>query len=135
MLGSTNAVRWFALALRAAALVVGLAGALWIRYGKSAAQKVSGIQGRDWPTVSALIDIVTVSPQSEQTRNGQCTDGYLATLTYFYRNSDLQTGDYCRVFESEEEARMWGTPFKGRSVLVYVNPQDPAKSVLRAEEL
>jgi len=27
---------------------------------------------------------------------------YLATLTYFYRNPDLQSGDYCELGEDEE---------------------------------
>lgn len=135
MSGSTDAVKWFGLALRAVAIVVGLAGAFWIRHGKSVVQKMSGIRGRDWPTISALVDIVTVCPQSGQSHDGKCMDGYLATLTYFYSNPELQTGDYCRVFESEEEARTWATSFQGRSVLVHVDPQDPSKSVLLAEEL
>lgn len=143
MFGSADLqVKWFRVAIRAIELVVGLAGIFWIRYGKSLVQRASGIRGRDWPTISALVDIVTVVPQSGplvpesgQARRGECADGYLATLTYFYRNPDLQTGDYCRVFDSEGEARAWATSFKGRTVLVHVDPRNPSRSVLRTEEL
>jgi hypothetical protein len=61
--------------------------------------------------------------------------GYLATLTYFYRNPDLQTGDYCRMFDTKEEGEAWAASFKGRTVFVHVNPRDPSQSVLRTEEL
>lgn len=128
---------WLPGALKSVVLLVGLIALFWMRFGKLIIQRASGIRGRDWPTISALVDIVTVVPRSGALapQSGQCPDGYLATLTYFYRNPDLQTGDYCRVFNREEEARAWATAFKGQTVLVHVNPRDPSKSVLRVEEL
>jgi hypothetical protein len=106
------------------------------RYWRFFAQWLQGERGRDWATVSALIDVVTVVPQFGQSRQGvTCVIGYLATLTYFYRNPELQMGEYSRMFDSEEEGKAWTASFKGRTVMVHVDPRDPSRSVLRKEEL
>jgi hypothetical protein len=99
-------------------------------------QWVQGLRGRDWPTVSATIDIVSVVKQVTPTGKGDIVS-YLATLTYFYRNPDLQTGDYCREFDPDEEAdaQAWAASYKGSTVLVHVDPRDPARSVLRKDVL
>ena len=86
-------------------------------------------------TVSAVIEVVTVTKQTEQGRYGERVIGYLATLTYFYRNPELQMGEYSQMFNGEEEARNWMASYKGRSVMVHVDPRDPTHSVLRKEEL
>jgi len=87
--------------------------------------------------VSATIDIVTVIKQVTSTGKGGDIVHYLATLTYFYRNPELQTGDYCRQFNWDEkaDAEAWASSYKGFTVLVHVDPRDPARSVLRKEEL
>jgi hypothetical protein len=56
-------------------------------------------------------------------------------LTYVYRNPELQTGDYDKECYSEDEARAWAESVKGSTVMVHVDPKDPANSVLRAEDL
>jgi hypothetical protein len=105
------------------------------RYWRFFVQRLEGIRGRDWTAVSAVIDVVSVVVQTEQGRYGETVVGYLATLTYFYRNPELQTGDYSRMFSEEAEAQAWAASYKGRNVMVHVDPRDPSHSVLRKEEL
>ena len=105
------------------------------RYGRFFAQWLWGIRGRDWARVSAVIDVVSVVEQTEQGRYGERIVGYLATLTYFYRNPELQMGEYSRMFDDEKDAQDWVASYKGRSVIVHVDPRDPTQSVLRKEEL
>jgi hypothetical protein len=105
------------------------------RYWRFLIQWLDGIRGRDWAMVSAVIDIVSVVEQTEQTRYGERTIGYLGTLTYFYRNPELQTGDYSRMFGEEAEAEAWTASYKRRNIMVHVDPRDPSRSVLRKEEL
>src|SRR5580698_2795371 len=93
------------------------------------------MRGKDWGPVSAVVDVVSVVEQTEQTRYGERTIGFLATLTYFYRNPDLQMGEFCRMFDREVEANQWTAQLKGRNVLVHVDPRDPSRSVLRPDEL
>jgi hypothetical protein len=108
---------------------------LGIRYWRFVVQWFDGMRGRDWSTVSALIDVVSVSEQREQGRYGEQIVHYLATLTYFYRNPELQMGEYSRLFTNEAEAQAWVAPYKGRNVMVHVDPRDATKSVLLKEEL
>ena len=49
---------------------------------------------------------------------------YLATLTYFYRNPELQAGEYSRMFGVDEEAQAWAAFYKGSTVIVNVDPRD-----------
>jgi hypothetical protein len=98
-------------------------------------QWVRGISGRACPTVPAIVDIVTVVPNFVQTRYGSRTEGYLATLTYFYRNPESQTGDYSHMWGTDEEAQGWAASYKGSKVMVHVEPRDPSRSVLRKQEL
>jgi len=93
------------------------------------------MRGRDWGSISAVVDVISVVVQTEQGRYGERVVGYLATLTYFYRNPELQMGEYSRMFGKQEEAQAWVTPYKGRTVMVHVDPRDPSSSVLRKEEL
>jgi hypothetical protein len=99
-------------------------------------QWLSGIQGRNWPAVSATIDMVNVIEQRHATGRGDIVY-YLATLTYFYRNPELQTGDYSRLFgdDEEDDANAWAKSYKGFTVKVHVDPCDPSNSVLRKEDL
>jgi len=86
-----------------------------------------------------VIDVVSVTPMTEQTRYGERTIAYVATLTYFYRNPELQMGEYSRKFgalsHDEAEAQTWANSYKGRSVMVHVDPRDPTHSVLRKQNL
>jgi hypothetical protein len=105
------------------------------RYGRFIPQWLNGIRGRDWAAISAVIDVVSVIPQTVQDRGGERVIGYIATLTYFYRNPELQMGEYSRMLDTEEEAQAWAASYKGRTVMVHVDPRDPTNSVLRKEEL
>ena len=116
-------------------LIAMVVAVILARHGKSWAQRLAGVRGRDWPTVSALVDLVTVVEQTADAGHGEHTIGYLAALTYFYRNPELQTGDYCCMFSTKEEGDRWAASFKGRNVMVHVDPRDPSRSVLRAEDL
>jgi hypothetical protein len=103
-------------------------------YRRSFVQWLAGIRGRDWPAVSATIDIISVVEQLDE--RGRLF-AYLATLTYFYRNPELQTGDYIRSFDADQEAdaQAWAASYKGSTVRVHIDPRDPTRSVLRKEDL
>ena len=128
MRGSVN--DWYAFPVIAAGVMVSLAAFYWRFF----VQWLQGVRGRDWATVPAVIDIVSVVPQMGG-RSGQEVVGYLATLTYFYRNPELQSGDFSRMCDSEEEAKAWGESYNGKTVMVHVDPRDASRSVLRKEEL
>lgn len=96
-------------------------------------------RGRSWPTVSAVIDIVSVafieddgipSPKADLVDSH-----YKATLTYTYNNPEQQMGDYSRDFANEDDANAWANSYKGETIKVHVDPRDPTRSVLRKEDL
>ncbi len=131
-----DTVAVFSPSLKTVGFLALLALSVAARYWRFFVQWLQGVHGRDWATVSALIDVVTVVPQFGQSRQGVTSViGYLATLTYFYRNPELQMGEYSRMFDSEEESKAWTASFKGRTVMVHVDPRDTSRSVLRMEEL
>jgi hypothetical protein len=105
-------------------------------YWRPFAQWLAGIRGRNWPSTSAVIDIVSVVEQRQATGRRDIVT-YLATLTYSYRNPDLQMGDYVRLFDSDEEAdaQAWAASYKGTTVKIHIDPSDPKRSVLRKEDL
>lgn len=107
-----------------------IAGAYWQFF----AQWLNGVRGRNWPTVTAVVDLVSVQRRVQSTGKGDIVT-YVALLTYVYRNPDLQTGDYDKSFDIEDEATAWANSFKGCTVIVHVDPRDSSKSVLRKEEL
>jgi hypothetical protein len=96
---------------------------------------------RDWPMVPAVIDLVTTATWEEETplAGGGVPSGptyaHKALLTYSYRNPEPQSGDYSRSFGSEDDAKDWAESCKGLKLMVRVDPRDPARSVLRAEDI
>ena len=106
------------------------------RFWRFAVQWLSQRHGRSWPLVSASVDVVSVVPQTEPIR-GYAVEivGYLVTLTYFYRNPELQSGDYSRMFDNEKDAHAWAASIKGKTVRVRVDPGNPSNSILREEDL
>ncbi|MGD0737534.1 MAG: hypothetical protein ABR976_20580 [Terracidiphilus sp.] len=117
--------------IAATSVIAGLIG----RYKRFFIQWLDGIRGRDWARVTASVDVVSSVVQTENGRYGERIIGYLGTLTYFYRNPDLQMGEYSRMFSTESEATAWTGALKGRQVLVHVDPRDPTHSVLREDDL
>jgi hypothetical protein len=85
----------------------------------------------NWPSITATIEVTTANNYELMKK----PPFYVATLTYFYRNPDLQSGDYKRQFGVKEQAKAWAAQFKGRTVLVHVNPNDPSDSVLLERDL
>jgi hypothetical protein len=95
-------------------------------------------RGRNWPTVSAVVDIVSVASCEDNTlplKADLSFPYYLATLTYIYRCPEEQTGNYSRRFGNEDDAKSWANSYKGETVKVHVDPRDPTRSVLRDEDL
>jgi hypothetical protein len=97
-------------------------------------------RGRDWPTVSAIIDIVSVAFMEDDSllpaqKASDYQPYYKATLTYIYNNPEQQMGDYSRDFGIKEDAEAWANSYKGEAVKVHVDPRDPTRSVLREEDL
>jgi len=94
-------------------------------------RRITSGAARNWPTASAVIEVVSAV---EQIREGAYDDtqttGYVATLNYFYRNPELQMGEYTRGFPLKGSAQRWAEQFKGRQVVVRVNPKDSSDSVL-----
>ena len=96
------------------------------------------VHGRNWPTVQAVIDIVSVTVVESKLPSSMAVHNwpsYLATLTYSFRNPDQQTGDYKRSFGNDKDAKDWADSYKGETVKVHVDPRDPTRSVLREEDL
>jgi hypothetical protein len=122
---------WYALPVVAFGGIVAGVATRW----RFITQRLQGKRGAEWPTVPAIIDIVNVVEQRGGKGGGIV--GYLAMLTYFYRNPELQTGEFCRMFNPDEEAdaQAWAASYKGCSVTVHVDPRDPTRSVLRKEQL
>ncbi len=120
---------------RISIIVTSVAITVVARYWRFFVQWLNGIRGRDWAAVAAVVNIVSVVPQTEQDRGGERIVGYLATLTYFYRNPELQVGEYSRMFDEEQDAHAWGASYKDNTVMVRVDPRDQSRSVLRKEEL
>src|SRR6185437_10303136 len=97
---------------------------------------VKRTRGRNWPTVSAVIAIVSVAfIQDNFPRYALDSSHYKATLTYVYHYPEEQMGDYSRGFANEDEAKAWANSYKGETVKVHVDPRDPTRSVLREEDL
>ena len=78
----------------------------------------------NWPTVTATIEVPAVVQQYAPEK------AMIVALEYFYRNPELQMGEYRRSFATKEQAKQWGAQFKGRTVPVHVNPDDATDSVL-----
>ena len=132
MPGTGTIYDWYAFPFIAAVAVVAVIASKWRIF----LQWLHGVRGRDWPSFSATIEVVSVVKQVTNTGKGDIVS-YLASLTYFYRNPDLQSGDYSREFNADEEAdaQAWANSYKGSSVVVHVDPHDASRSVLRKEEL
>jgi hypothetical protein len=95
-------------------------------------------RGRNWPTVSASVDIISVASREDNTLRLKADLNfpyYLATLTYIYHNPEQQMGEYSRRFGDKDEAQAWANSYKGETVKVHVDPRDPTRSVLREEDL
>lgn len=117
------------------AVILLVAGTVVMHRWPMIVQLVRGIEGRDWPTVPAVIDRFDVIEKTETTKYGQRVYGYLTTLQYVYHNPEIQIGEYNRLMDSQDEAEAWASSFKDCTVMVHVDPRDPGKSVLRKEEL
>lgn len=98
-------------------------------------QWLNGVRGRNWPTVSGVIDLASVQKRVESGGKGPPIVTYVALLTYVYHNPEMQTGDYDRSFNDEGEAQAWANSIKGCTVMVHIDPRDPSRSVLRKEDL
>ena len=93
--------------------------------------------GRNWPTVSATIDIVSVAfIEDDMPRMKAYPDDShsRATLTYIYHYPEEQMGDYSRSFGKKEDAEAWANSDKGETVKVHVDPSAPTRSLLREED-
>ena len=97
----------------------------------------SRTRGQSWPTVPAVIDVVSVAYFEDNALaiNGLSRPYYQATLTYFFNNPEQQTGEYSRRFGKKNDAEDWANSYKGGTVKVHVDPRDPTRSVLREEDL
>jgi len=98
-------------------------------------RKITSGTAGDWTTASAKIEVVSAVEQLREGRYGDEITGYLATLTYFYRNPELQMGEYTRFFPLKASAQAWADQFKDRQVVIHVNPRDLTDSVLMDADL
>jgi hypothetical protein len=97
-------------------------------------------RGRNWPTVSGVIDVVSVAFMEDDSlipaqKASFDQPYYQATLTYIYHYPEEQMGDYSRDFANKDDANSWANSYKGETVKVHVDPRDPTRSVLREEDL
>jgi hypothetical protein len=96
--------------------------------------------GRNWPTVSAIVDIVSVAYMEDDSlipaqKASLDNPYYQATLTYIYQSYGEQMGDYSRSFMKKEDAEAWANSYKGETLKVHIDPRDPTRSILREEDL
>lgn len=102
------------------------------------AEWIKRVRYRNWSTVSAVVDIVSVAFFEDNIIRfnvNASSPYYLATLTYTYRNPEQQMGEYRRKFAEKEDAEAWANSYKDETVKVHVDPRDPTRSVLRDEDL
>jgi hypothetical protein len=137
MLGSsTGPFFWLILPLLASGILV-LGAICRVKVGEWIERR----RCRNWPTVSAAVDIVGVAycePDGSPIlyfKASSYNPYYQATLTYIYSNPEQQMGDYSRSFGKKEDAEAWAASYKGEAVKVHVDPRDPTRSVLREEDL
>jgi Protein of unknown function (DUF3592) len=130
--GGTDTRFWFLLI----SLVVG-AGLLVSICWEIVDRWIKHTRGRNWPTVSAVVGIVSVAFVEDNIPHYPANNFsyYLATLTYIYHNPEQQMGDYSRRFGDKDEAEAWANSYKGETVKIHVDPRDPTRSVLREEDL
>jgi hypothetical protein len=123
-----------------AVILVAVVGALVAAGWVMVKDRLERARCRNWPTVSAVVDIVSVArieddspiPPIKSSSYDAC---YKATLTYIYRNPEEQMGDYSRDFGKKEDADAWANSYKGETVKVHEDPRDPTRSILREEDL
>jgi hypothetical protein len=111
-------------------IVATIAG-ITVRYWHRLRRMLRGAESRNWPALTATIDIVSVV----MVGSADEVVGYTGTLTYFYRNPELQVGEFQRQFSLKSAAENWVEQFKSRSVMVRVNPKRPVESVLLEEDV
>ncbi len=113
------------------AVLIGVAATLQ-RWWRIARRKAKEPVVRAWPSLPASIDVVSTTVRQAPDNKRSY---YVAVLSYFYRNPELQMGEYEREFPLQAVAQRWAAQFKGRTVMVHVNPANPAESVLLAADL
>ncbi len=114
-----------------AVMLVGICGDILNKW-------IKRTRARNWPTASAVVDIVSVALFKDDilpTNANSYHPYYQATLTYIYQYPERQMGDYSRRFGNEDDAKAWANSYKGETVKVHVDPRDPTRSVLREEDL
>ena len=131
--GGTETHFWFILIFLAIGAIM-LVGICW----QIIDRLIKHFHGRDWPTVSAVVDITSVAYFEDNSPHFQASldnSYYQATLTYIYNNPGQQRGEYSRRFGKKDDAEDWAKSYKGETVMVHVDPSDPTRSVLREEDL
>ena len=134
--GGTDPFVWLILTLVAGAAIV-LGAVCWTMFS----DWVERTRCRNWPTVSAVVDIVSVAycePEGSPILSFKASSYnpyYQATLTYIYYYPEEQMGDYSQTFGKKEDAEAWANSYKGGTVKIHVDPRDPTRSVLREEDL
>lgn len=135
ILGAETGTRFWIVLITVAAGAVILVGICW----GIVEDWIERTRGRNWPTVSAVIDIVSVAFIEDDGISSPKADlvdsHYRATLTYTYKTPEQQIGDYSRDFADEDDARDWANSYKGETIKVHVDPRDLTRSVLRREDL
>ncbi|HTX75306.1 MAG TPA: DUF3592 domain-containing protein [Terracidiphilus sp.] len=122
-------------------IVATLVGVLVVVGWGMAKDRLERTRCRNWPTVSASVDIVSVAycepggSPALYLKSSSYNPYYRATLTYSYNNPEQQMGDYSRDFGKKEDAETWANSYKGETVKVHLDPRDPTNSVLLEEDL
>lgn len=110
----------------AAALVILAIG--WIRKLRRTAKER---KARRWPVFYATVQVAIVAESNPTSK----VKSYKGWLTYFYKNPEMQMGELEKYFRSKARAQHWVEQFRGRQVVVHVNPEDPSDSMLLESDL
>jgi len=140
LLSGTTKIDVFAVIVLACIVLVGLVQ-VGVNGWSDLVNRWEEKRARDWPMVPAVIDLVTTATwvQDKPLAGGGPSTPTIyehkALLTYSYLNPEPRSGDYSRSFGSGDDAKDWANSCKGLKVMVRVDPRDPSRSVLRAEDI
>ncbi len=111
-----------------AGIAIAVAARHWWKMRQERQRKRAAV---NWPTITATIEV----PAVVQHVAAKDKHPNIVALQYFYRNPELQMGEFRRSFATKEQAKQWGAQFKGRTVPVHVNPNDPTDSELLESDI
>jgi hypothetical protein len=80
-----------------------------------------------WPSVEGRVEGITTAP----CQNGES----IVTAQYSYFLGEYQSGSFCRVFSTENQADNFVHGIKDKKIQVRYNPSCPEKSIVEEDDI